>query len=823
MSSRVFRVLKLTMLLLFISYAVGAQQKDTVKNDTARIKHGFVERMQQFAKASEKSSADDIEADKAAQKQEETLAEIKKNLQRAKIYLRTSLDSLSAKRELKLIANHTKIAGDGVFSHKESVQTFRNLVTAQKLLNTLSIRCKLQKDELDKQKRQLSNYKYQIDSLSGIKALFRFPTDSAKLRKYMESLVVMAKEVSPVDSLLNRRILQVQALQNQANLQLFELETYLDEIERYQKKMSDDFFKSEYDFIWKPNQYSNSLGKILSYSIQKTKLNLNFFTRSNIGIVFSLFLLVAVCYAFIITLKNAYVKEVGNNEIKEDQLILRYPLISAVFLIANLGQFLFSNPPFVFSLILWLTASCCLSSLMSGYISRFWMKAWLSMFLLFALACLNNLILQGSMPERWLILVLSGAGILVGCWIFKAKRQNELRESLIIYAIGLMVALETLAFVFIIFGNYNLAKALLVAGYVNVIIAILFLWTVRLINQGLQLAFILYTKQDKSLFFMNFDKVGQRAPTLLYVLLVLGWLILFGRNFPAYAFIVEPVRNFFFDQRAIGSYSFSISNLILFFFVVSTAVVVSKVVSFFAVDKRILTRQQGMTKGIGSWILLIRITIILIGLFLAFASVGIPIDKIAIVLGALGVGIGFGLQSLVNNLVSGLVIAFEKPLNLDDEVEVSGKMGTVKSIGFRSSVISTVDGAEIVMPNGDLLNSHLVNWSSGSARRRFTIAINVAHHADLKLIKEEIIAIAIADERIAKHPEPSVFFQDINADALELRLNCWTKQSKQLAEIKSDLILLINQFFLANNIPFAHPKQEVFVHDIPKDKKNLKP
>lgn len=448
---------------------------------------------------------------------------------------------------------------------------------------------------------------------------------------------------------------------------------------------------------------------------------------------------------------------------------------------------------------------------MRGYITKFWMYAWLGMLSLFILSAIDNLILQASGIERWYMLFLSSAGLVLGYLIFKKGKRDELRERLIVYAIGLMVALEFFALLFNLIGSYNLAKALLVAGYVNVIIAIMFLWTVRLINQGLQLAFNLYARQDKSLFFMNFDRVGQKAPMLLYVLLVIGWLILFGRNFPAYAFIVEPVRNFFFDQRAIGSYTFSISNLILFFFVVSASVVISKVVSFFAVDKRTFSKQDGK-KGIGSWILLIRITIILLGLFLAFAAVGIPIDKIAIVLGALGVGIGFGLQSLVNNLVSGLVIAFEKPLNLEDEVEVAGKSGTVKSIGFRSSIITTFDGAEIVMPNGDLLNSHLINWSSGGSKRRASVIIHIAHGANLQKVQQDILALLLADERIMKHPEPTVFFKDISPEALQMQVFYWSRQTKQLAEIKSDVIVAINQLFLKNDIQIPYPKQEVFVH-----------
>lgn len=767
--------------------------------------------MQDFAKSSAISSAADFEADKAEQVQEATLVEIKKNIQKAKLYLRTGLDTLAAKKELSLIAKYASLAADGVFVNKEIPRTYRNLVSTQKLLKALLERCNLQKGKLDNHKKQLSQFKYQIDSLSKTRELFSFSKDSVKLSKYMQALVMLAREVAPIDSIIDQSIVQTQSLQNQASLQTYSLENHLDEVTHFQQQMSDQLFHPELSYIWDSSESFRSFGQIIDYSVQKGQLILRFFTLSNVGILACVVLLVLVCYSFVLSLKSAYRKETDGQTISKEHLIIRHPLLSAVFMMANLAQFLFNAPPFIFSLCFWLVAAIALTLLMRGYITKFWMYAWFGMLSLFVLSAVDNLILQASGIERWYMFFLSVAGLVLGFLIFKKGKREELKESLIVYAIGLMVVLEVFALLFNVLGSYNLAKSLLVAGYVNVIIAIMFLWTVRLINQGLQLAFNLYARQDKSLFFMNFDRVGQKAPMLLYVLLVIGWLILFGRNFPAYAFIVEPVRDFFFDQRAIGSYTFSISNLILFFFVVSASVVISKVVSFFAIDKRTFSKQDGR-KGIGSWILLIRITIILLGLFLAFAAVGIPIDKIAIVLGALGVGIGFGLQSLVNNLVSGLVIAFEKPLNLEDEVEVAGKSGTVKSIGFRSSIITTFDGAEIVMPNGDLLNSHLINWSSGGSKRRASVIIPIAHGANLQKVQQDILALLLADERIMKHPEPTVFFKDISPEALEMQVFYWSRQTKQLAEIKSDVIVAINQLFIKNAIQIPYPKQEVFVH-----------
>jgi small-conductance mechanosensitive channel len=146
----------------------------------------------------------------------------------------------------------------------------------------------------------------------------------------------------------------------------------------------------------------------------------------------------------------------------------------------------------------------------------------------------------------------------------------------------------------------------------------------------------------------------------------------------------------------------------------SLSVITSKIVSFFATDARIRPGGDERRAGLGSWLLLIRITIISLGLFLAVAATGAPLDRITIILGALSVGVGLGLQALVNNLVSGLIIAFEKPVNVGDSVEIGGRSGMIKSIGFRSSILSTVDGAEVIIPNGDLLNAHLVNWSLGN-------------------------------------------------------------------------------------------------------------
>lgn len=810
----------LTCILLTLTLsALGQQVAKPSKADTSILQKGFVARMQDFAKRSAIESAAEFKADKSQQIQEKVFIEIKKILQKAKLYLRTSVDTSQARKELLSIQAHAEVAGDGVFSNIETAHTYRNLTATSKILEALLIRCQGQKNSLDNHKQQLSNFKYQLDSLSSVSELFAFPTDSVPLSKYLQSLRVLAYEVSPIDSALNKAIFSTQVLQNQVNLELFKLENSHDETQLYLKRIANQLFKKELANIWEPANHLTSFATSFKQAIAKGRLNLFYFVQSNLTTIFCTVILVLVCFSYLRSLKKIYQEKELLKDDLEGQLVLRYPLLSALVIIANLAQFLYGSSPFIFNLGFWLISALSLTFLFKGFISPYWMRVWLGLFLLFVLAAADNLILQATRPERWLMLLLALLGVIAGLLVFKTKKKNELKEKLILYSIGLMFFLELVSLIANIFGSYNFAKALLIAGYMNVLIAIMFLWTVRLINEGIKLAFSIYTKQDKKLFYVNFERVGQDAPPLLYLLLVLGWLILFGRNFPAYSFLIEPLRGFFTDERTLGSYTFTINNLLLFVLILSIAVITSKIVSFFATDRRTTTKpEQNTRRGLGSWILLIRIGIIMLGLFLAFASAGIPMDRIAIILGALGVGIGFGLQSLVNNLVSGLIIAFEKPVNLGDNIEISGKDGTVKSIGFRSSIISTFDGAEIVMPNGDLLNSQLVNWSTGTNKKRTAIVLAVAQDTDLEKTSKLLLELLTTDDRVLTHPEPSVLFQEFKGDRIELKLYYWTKQFKEVAEVKSDLIKRINQLFAANNIILTLPKQDIYIHGQEKKK-----
>ncbi|HET7896958.1 MAG TPA: mechanosensitive ion channel domain-containing protein, partial [Flavisolibacter sp.] len=265
----------------------------------------------------------------------------------------------------------------------------------------------------------------------------------------------------------------------------------------------------------------------------------------------------------------------------------------------------------------------------------------------------------------------------------------------------------------------------------------------------------------------------------------------------------DPVKNFISQKRTIGDFSIAIGSVLESFLILYLSGLISRVVSFFASHNNDASRQKS---GIGSWLLLIRIFIFTIGLLLAFAVLGIPTDRLTIILSALSVGIGFGLQTLVNNLVSGLIISFEKPVNVGDIVEIGGQTGTIKSIGFRSSVISTGLGSEVVIPNGNLLSQNLVNWTRDNSSRRVDVLLCVAQGTDLQKVIQLLRHLPENDERVLSVPKPAVIIKDFNGSSIDLQLFFWVRDIREWAVVKSDIILAMDHALKENTVQIPSPQ-----------------
>jgi len=181
----------------------------------------------------------------------------------------------------------------------------------------------------------------------------------------------------------------------------------------------------------------------------------------------------------------------------------------------------------------------------------------------------------------------------------------------------------------------------------------------------------------------------------------------------------------------------------------------------------------------------------------------------SLIISAIGVGLGFGMQGLVNNLISGLILAFEKPIEVDDIVEIGQKNGKMKSIGLRSSVVTTWDGADVIIPNGDLLGSHLVNWTMVNNRRRSEIVVGVAYGTDLKKAKLLIKEVLVNTHQVLKNPEPIIWVTNFGESSIDFSIKYWVSHFIYVNDIKSDLIIAIDDIFRNNGILIPFPQRDI--------------
>lgn len=195
----------------------------------------------------------------------------------------------------------------------------------------------------------------------------------------------------------------------------------------------------------------------------------------------------------------------------------------------------------------------------------------------------------------------------------------------------------------------------------------------------------------------------------------------------------------------------------------------------------------------------------------SLAIVRIPLTVFAFLGGAIAIGAGFGMQTLLKNLMSGLMLLAERPFKLGDTVEVAGKRGVVTDIGVRASTIRTIDGIETLVPNASFIEQEVTNWTYTSGKVRFAVKVGVAYGSPTRQVADLLLDVAQRHGKILKEPEPEVLFEDFAADALNFGLYFWLDLDAGTAGrvVTSDVRFMIDKAFAEAGIVIAYPQRDV--------------
>jgi len=260
-----------------------------------------------------------------------------------------------------------------------------------------------------------------------------------------------------------------------------------------------------------------------------------------------------------------------------------------------------------------------------------------------------------------------------------------------------------------------------------------------------------------------------------------------------------------------GADTVTIGGILLLVFLFASVIIVERILQRLLI-RRFLSKtrlqpslQYGLSRIFGY-------TLIAIGFYVAFQAVGFDLSSLAIVAASVGVGVGFGLQNIINNFASGLLILAEPPISLGDRLEVAGVAGRVTKIQLRSTTVVTNDNITMIVPNADFISNTVTNWSHGDPKVRIRVPVGVAYGSDLKLLQRLLLEAAAEHPKALRDPSPVVLFNEFGDSSLNFELGVWTQEMTATPiHFTSQMNFIIEQKLRENDIEIPFPQRDLHV------------
>jgi small-conductance mechanosensitive channel len=304
---------------------------------------------------------------------------------------------------------------------------------------------------------------------------------------------------------------------------------------------------------------------------------------------------------------------------------------------------------------------------------------------------------------------------------------------------------------------------------------------------------------------------GSLAPAAVNAgraVLVVTWLLFTLQSFRIY----RPVSTFAITvltyEFKLGELSLSLGSLVSFALATWAAFWLARLIRQLLAEDILPT--LSLPRGVGNSVSSLSYYVILfLGLLAALAAAGFQVGQLTLVFGALGVGIGFGLQDAVRNFVAGMILMFERPIQRGDTVEVAGMVGQVREIGLRATTVTTFDGADVVVPNGMLIADKLVNWTLTGTRRRFSVELSTVYGADPRRTIELLESIARSIDGVSFMPAPQAIMTGLTAGSLDFSVRAWSTDRADWVQLRSELAVRIRDGLAEAGIEVPLPQRDV--------------
>ncbi|HEY8927945.1 MAG TPA: mechanosensitive ion channel domain-containing protein [Mucilaginibacter sp.] len=642
------------------------------------------------------------------------------------------------------------------------------------------------------------------------------PGDSAVRMAFFAQRRSVKRLYRRTDSLNRADLLQLNLLQDKIAVAYTKTLDESDHIDAKIRRFAAKAIAGESDYLWKTKPQFDDFKTALRGTIRLNSILYNYFIKNGtythlIGFGFFLVMLSWIIYVRRRTLRRA---ENPDTVFEHAPYIHKLPFLSAFLIGTAVIPYFYDHPPVVFLESLFLVSMILSLVYIKRHFSPVCFRFLVFLFAVTIIYGASNLFIQITPIDRFVILLLSLASA-IGGWAFmkNVKKAPDGHLSYTRVATRIFIIMQVLSVLLNISGRFSLAKIIGVTAAFNLWFALILYIVIQIILQALFLQFEVKRNANSFINYIDFKIVQKKFKQTLVLLAALVWLFFLAQNLNIDDWAADYLGDILSEPRTVGGSSFTFGGFVIFILVIWLSSILSRVISYFydvsaqRVNDLSVAKKKNRTSA-----LLIRLGVFSVGFLLAVAASGFPLEKLTIIISAFGVGIGFGLQNIVNNLVSGIILAFEKPIQIGDTIEVDNKQGTMKEIGIRSSKILISDGSEVIIPNGDLISQHVVNWTLSNNYRRAEIIVRIAYGSDIIKADEILKKILSSNTDIMQDPKPSVFLQSYSESSLDFRILFWVNGDDKLLTLKSNLTIQIYTEFAKNGVEIPSDRKDINLH-----------
>ncbi|WP_411898268.1 mechanosensitive ion channel family protein [Elizabethkingia occulta] len=678
----------------------------------------------------------------------------------------------------------------------------RNQQMYYTILQQLKTKLDDQSKLINKQDSIQGKIQDQITSLGKDKTIIAFAKDTLRQKQFTKELLALGEHYKKTSGLLSENA----KLLNEKKRKILDNKTAifnaLQTVEERLHKSEFNLLRKEYPLLWKTetsvvkNDLPANFTEKIKVEKEVTLYYLNHITGRLIAVsLIILFLLLYINANLRYLRKTGYIsnlEKLSFNFLNQGALVPVLVLGIHIIILKNLSA------PAVFTTLLHfvLLVSVCF------LFRKNWQKAsmgnWLFLIAFFSAFSFINLFVPVSFLERCIFILINAGAVYYIIKQLKNVDNNLFKLSFFRWAGFFFICFGMLSIIFNLFGRVSLSHTLSLSATVALTYVIALSVLLKIIIEIILLQIYRIRVQRGITAIFDHKSLSDNLKTPFIIITGYMWFLVTASSLNIWSGIQSAITNLLSHPVSIGNFTFTMGSVILFFALIWMAHLLQKYVAYFfgEIEEE---DEENINKSQHSRLLIIRLILLIGGYMLAILASGIPLDKLSIILGALGVGVGLGLQGIVSNFVSGIILIFDKAIQIGDIIELNSQKGRVKSMDLRTTKINSPNGSEIIIPNGSLLSQNITNWTYTDNLKQIEISFSLKGNTTPEDINQ-IIHKAIANVPLAEHSRScQIYYNTLSKDNFGILIKFWCSIYRT-EEVISDTKQNLFTYFETNNI-----------------------